>query len=224
MTEDEAAREELREALAAGLPAPTTTPGDRLLAVQRRRRAARTRVLAAGGLAAAAVVAGAVVGFGLLGESGDEPGPATGVDRSSEVAPDLSCPPEGVLPGAPDPRDPDAGGAAELPPDPVAARLCPGPQQLVPQRPGDRGGEEAVGAETARDLVTSINGTEPQDPAVTLCTMDAGPDYLLLVGYPDGTVVPAAVESYGCRWVWVGGTPRPAADAVLDLLDVHSIS
>lgn len=224
MSDDARDRDELRGALADSAPTPGTTPADRLAAVHRRRRAARTRVLAAAGVAAAAVVAGAVVGWGLVGERGDEPGPATGVDPAGVEVPELTCPPDGVLPGAPDPRDPEAGGDDELPPDPVTARLCPGPQQLVPQGPGAEEDEVLVGPEVAAEVVAAVNGTDPQDPAVTMCTMDAGPDHLLLVGYADGTVVPAGVESYGCRWVWVGGTPRPAADAVLDLLDVHGYS
>ncbi|GAA4697263.1 hypothetical protein [Nocardioides nanhaiensis] len=215
----------LRDALAGGAPAPDVAAVDRLAAVHRRRRAARTRLVAAGGLAVAAVVVGAVVGWGLMGEQGEETVPATGVDRSSEAAPDLTCPPDGVLPGAPDPRDPETGQETELPADPVSARLCPGPLQLVPQPPGEGSGEEAaVEAGTAAELVAAVNATDPQDPAVTMCTRDAGPDHLLLLGYSDGTVVPAGVESFGCRWVWVGGTPRPAADAVLDLMDVHGIS
>lgn len=227
MTEHEDARAELRDALQAGPPEPAAAPGERLAAVQRRRRAGRRRVVAASGLAAAAVVAGAVVGFGLVGERGEDAGAAVGVDPAGTVGatgPELTCPPDGVLADAPDPRDAEAGGDPELPSDPVTVRLCPGPLQMVPQQPGAPDDEVAGDAALGAQMVETVNSTPPQDPAVTMCTRDGGPDYLLLLGYADGSVVPAAVESFGCRWVWVGGTPRPAADAVLNLLDVHSYS
>lgn len=224
MTEDEDARAELRAALLAGLPDPETAPRDRLSAVQGRRRAGRRRLVAAGGLATVAVVAGAFVGLGLVGERGEDAGAAVGVDPAGTVGPELTCPPDGVLADAPDPRDPEAGGATQLPADPASVRLCPGPLQLATTQSGRYGGEPAVGPEVATEVVQAVNDTGVQDPAVTACTRDGGPDYLLLLGYADGSVVPAAVESFGCRWVWVGGTPRPAADAVLDLMDEHGYS
>lgn len=180
----------LRDELAAAVPTPPEA-GDRAQrAAATARRGRRVRVV--GVLGAAAVVVAAAVAWNVA--SGDD-----GPDRVADDAP-ISAPtcPESPT-GAPYPEKATGTVGDGVPDGATSARLCQG-----------QGTEFDVPLDAlvtdVNTLVATANGLDayPAWGPDVACTMDLGPGYQIVFGYPDGSTTVVSGELYGCRAVTIG--------------------
>lgn len=192
----------LRDGLADAVPDAPAVPGRADGARTRARRARRTTTAVAGGVAASVLLVAGVVA--VLG-GGDPDGRPDGGDVAND--------------GPVSPYD-----APECPAAPVDTRTQTGPDHVPDGASSVRlcGGNE-IAIDAPKDaLVTgvdevaaAINGLDTASPDLA-CTMELGPAYQLVFGYPDGSTTVASGELYGCRPVIVNGVERTGADEPWD--------
>lgn len=164
-----------------------------------------------------AVVVAATVGVvatmvivGILGsEGGEESDSAT--DPASQSRPRPPECPEAPAEGetAPiDEVDPEAPEA--VPGGATSVRLCQGPGTEL----ADAG---ALLAEDVARVVTAVNDLEQRAEKPEMCTMDIGPGYRMVFGYPDGSTFTVSGKTYGCRELVVGSAYRIPANEPLEV-------
>lgn len=184
----------LRDGLASAVPDAPTVPDRADGARSKARRARRTTMAVLGGAAASVLLVAGVVA--VLGD--DEP-------DGGDVANDGPASPYDVAacPDAPvDTRS--QAGPDHVPDGAASVRLCGGNEFPV-----DVPADALVTDVDA--LAAAVNGLEAAAPDLA-CTMELGPAYQLVFGYPDGSTVVASGELYGCRPVVVNGVERTGAD------------
>lgn len=180
----------LRDGLAAAVPTPPEAADRARRATAKARRGRQLR--AAGVLGVAAAVVGGAVAWTV--SSGDEP------DRAADGTKDVSvtCPEPSTE--APFPSKATGKAGDGLPPGATTARLCQGQgtEIDVPLDALDTGID---------DLTDAVNGLDPYPAWSTdsACTMDLGPGYQIVFGYPDGSTTTVTGELYGCRAVTIDG-------------------
>lgn len=185
----------LNEALHHIVPSPPERP-ERGAAVVGRVRRRRRRTTGAVGLGVAAVVAAAVAVPAALSGTGDREGPvAAPSPTATEAAVEVSCPPQDEKPTGP----------GTLPEGATTVRLCQGPGMPF-QAPAD-----ALTTDVD-DLVELVNA-QPEGERNPMCTMDLGPGYQLVFGYPDGEQRAVTGELYGCHELRVGSVARTNPEA-----------
>ncbi|WP_147459930.1 hypothetical protein [Actinokineospora cianjurensis] len=92
---------------------------------------------------------------------------------------------------------------------PVSVRLCPG-EDGAPEKWSDPVGHDLD------QVVASLNSLRPFRRE-TVCTMDRGPRYDLLLDYPTGRRV-VQISTSGCALVHVDGQFRYGGDKVVELV------
>lgn len=135
----------------------------------------------------------------VLGQAGDIP-------TATPVAPPSGQRPTVTAGKCPDPADtPQAKGSFQLADGPSWARICGTSNSGTGQEPGLDGGRVLLGPPDA--LVTNLDGLVafanalPTADSNMACTMELGPSYTLVVGYPDGRTQQITGELFGCRMV-----------------------
>ena len=197
MSNSDNAEQWLRERLADAVPTPPPS-ADRLGRLRTGREQVRRRRAVGVVLAACIVVAGFAVAVpAALGHDTDRGvGPTDQTPTTApttNVAPALECPPEQNWHGD--------GGPASLASGPVAARLCSGSWSSA--APAD------LLTSKLDELVASVNAQPEDDGSLPNCMGRVSDRYLLLLGYPDGTVRRVTIDFSGCRGsIRVGRTSR----------------
>lgn len=177
----------LRDGLAAAVPTPPEAADRAHRATAKARRGRRLR--AAGVLGTAAVVVGGAVIWSVNGD---------GSDRASDPAepPPVTCP---AVPAAGFPDGATGKVGEGVRPGAVSARLCQGAGTEF-DVPDDA---LVTGVDELTDTVNGLDAYPASGPN-TACTMDLGPGYQIVFGYPDGSTVVVAGELYGCHTVTIG--------------------
>lgn len=128
------------------------------------------------------------------------------VPTPTPVAPPTGPAPTVVAGQCPDPADtPNVGGDFNLPPRASWARICGTSVAGTGTEPGVVG--ERVRQAPPDALVTNLDGLIEFANALPIpdgdlaCTMEFGPAYTLVVGYPDGSTQMITGELYGCRFI-----------------------
>lgn len=181
----------LREGLADAVPGPPATPDRTEAARARARRARRTTAAVVVGAAASVLLVAGVVATlsddGPSREDAADPGPLSPYDAPQ-------CP----APAA------DESGSGRVPDGATWVRLCSGDGMPI-EVPDD------ALVTRVDELAATVNGLDAKAPDA-MCTLELGPGYQLVFGYPDGDRVAVLGGLYGCREVAVGGARLVGAD------------
>lgn len=199
MTEEDRLRTLLREAV------PDPEYGTDRARDARQRAARHRKKLALVSVACAALLVAAIGVFVHPGGKSAQPpvGPSTNSpnDRAADA---LVCPPWPLESG---------WGDAKLPLGAVAVRLC-APQGVgVATFAGQWQAPDDLLTEHLDELVALINRQDRADPQGG-CTADAGPGFVLVLAYPDGSTHTVSGERFGCGYVRYGDTTRLGAAEV----------
>lgn len=168
-------------------------------------------------LAVVVLVAALAIGVTVAMRSGDgasEKDSATDPagDPNSEESP--PPPPECPPPPEEGERDPidelDPRAPDTVPSGATSVRLCQGPGTEL----ADAG---ALLTEDVARVVTAVNDLAQRAEKPEMCTMDIGPGYRMVFGYPDGSTFTVSGKTYGCRELVVGSAYRIPADEPLEV-------